>query len=67
MMAEKYLPSAKILDIKLPGMIGIAVLDRIKDNPKIRHIPVRMMFGTRGNHLRFSKRCHRISYKSHFT
>lgn len=43
MMAEKYLPSAMILDIKLPGIDGITVLDRIKENPKIRHIPVHMM------------------------
>nr|NQU90175.1 response regulator [Bacteroidota bacterium] len=41
--AEKFLPDAIILDIKLPGMDGIAVLDRIKDNPKIRHIPVHVM------------------------
>jgi len=43
MMAEKYLPNAMILDIKLPGIDGITVLDRIKENPKIRHIPVHMM------------------------
>ncbi|MFP4472017.1 MAG: response regulator, partial [Bacteroidales bacterium] len=42
-MAEKYKPDAIILDIKLPGIDGITVLDRIKDNPKIRHIPVHMM------------------------
>jgi CheY-like chemotaxis protein/signal transduction histidine kinase len=43
MMAEKYLPNAMILDIKLPGIDGITVLDRIKENSKIRHIPVHMM------------------------
>ena len=42
-LAEKYLPDAIILDIKLPGMDGVMVLDRIKENPKIRHIPVHMM------------------------
>lgn len=41
--ADKYLPDAIILDIKLPGMDGISTLERIKDNPKIRHIPVHMM------------------------
>jgi CheY-like chemotaxis protein/methyl-accepting chemotaxis protein len=42
-MAEKYLPDAIILDIKLPGMDGVSVLDKMKENPKIRHIPVHMM------------------------
>jgi CheY-like chemotaxis protein len=42
-MAEKYLPDAIILDIKLPGMDGVTVLDKMKENPKIRHIPVHMM------------------------
>jgi CheY-like chemotaxis protein len=41
--SEKYFPDAIILDIKLPGMDGITTLERIKDNPKIRHIPVHMM------------------------
>ena len=43
MMAEKYSPNAMILDIKLPGIDGITVLDKIKENSKIRHIPVHMM------------------------
>ncbi len=42
-MAAKYMPDAIILDIKLPGMDGIAVLEHIKENPKIRHIPIHMM------------------------
>lgn len=42
-MADKYLPDAILLDIKLPGIDGITVLDRLKDTPKIRHIPVHIM------------------------
>lgn len=42
-LAEKYLPDAIILDIKLPGIDGVTVLERMKDNPKTRHIPVHMM------------------------
>lgn len=42
-MAEKYMPEAIILDIKLPGIDGWTVLDVLKDNPKTRHIPVHMM------------------------
>jgi len=43
LLADKFIPDAIILDIKLPGIDGISVLDQIKDNPKIRHIPVHMM------------------------
>ena len=42
-LAEKYMPEAIILDIKLPGMDGWAVLENLKENPKIRHIPVHIM------------------------
>jgi len=42
-LAEKYMPQAIILDIKLPGMDGWAVLENVKENPKIRHIPVHIM------------------------
>ncbi len=42
-LAEKYIPDAIILDIKLPGMDGWVVLDVLKENPHLRHIPVHMM------------------------
>jgi CheY-like chemotaxis protein/signal transduction histidine kinase/HAMP domain-containing protein len=42
-LAEKYMPDAIILDIKLPGIDGLSVLDKLKENPKTRHIPVHMM------------------------
>jgi len=42
-LARKYQPSAIILDINLPGMNGWDVLDKLKDNPSTRHIPVHMM------------------------
>ncbi|MCK4957362.1 MAG: response regulator, partial [Candidatus Cloacimonetes bacterium] len=42
-LAKKYIPDAIILDIKLPGMNGWEVLEIIKNNPAIRHIPVHMM------------------------
>jgi len=37
------LPEAVILDIKLPGIDGLSVLDLIKENAATRHIPVHMM------------------------
>ena len=39
-LAVKYLPSAIILDIRLPGMDGWAVLNTLKDDIRTRHIPV---------------------------
>lgn len=41
--ADFYKPSAIILDIGLPGIDGWQVLDRLKNNPETRHIPVHFM------------------------
>ncbi|MBN2419667.1 MAG: response regulator, partial [Deltaproteobacteria bacterium] len=37
---DLYKPSAIILDISLPGINGLTVLSRLKDNNETRHIPV---------------------------
>jgi CheY-like chemotaxis protein/signal transduction histidine kinase len=42
-LAKQFIPAAIILDIKLPGIDGWKVLDLVKRDPKIRHIPVHMM------------------------
>ena len=42
-MAEKYQPNAIILDIGLPQLDGLSVMERLKDNTKLRHIPVHFM------------------------
>ncbi|WP_296927899.1 response regulator [Thiohalocapsa sp.] len=42
-LAAAHAPQAVILDIRLPGMDGWAVLERLKDNPETRHIPVHVM------------------------
>ncbi len=42
-LARKYMPDAIILDLKLPGIDGMDVLDILKDDPDTRHIPVHMM------------------------
>ncbi|HEM49041.1 MAG TPA: response regulator, partial [Caldithrix sp.] len=39
-MAMQYQPSAVILDIGLPRVDGWTVMERLKNNPETRHIPV---------------------------
>jgi CheY-like chemotaxis protein/signal transduction histidine kinase len=38
--ARRYQPSAILLDINLPDHSGLGVLDRLKRDPRTRHIPV---------------------------
>lgn len=40
-------PKMVLLDLKLPRMDGLQVLDHIKQNPATRHIPVVMMTSSR--------------------
>jgi CheY-like chemotaxis protein/signal transduction histidine kinase len=42
-MARRYKPDAITLDIQLPGMHGLALLDRLKHDPTTRHIPVHIV------------------------
>ena len=39
-LAEEYKPHAIILDIGLPQLDGWTVMEKLKDNPNTRHIPV---------------------------
>ncbi|MDO8988803.1 MAG: response regulator [Sideroxyarcus sp.] len=39
-LAERYAPSAIILDVALPHIDGWRVMRHLKDNPRTRHIPV---------------------------
>ena len=49
-LADKYLPSAVLLDIALPGMNGWTVLDALKENTGTRHIPVHIVSGEEPTH-----------------
>lgn len=42
-LARKYMPSAIILDLRLPDVDGWTVLERIKSDIDIRHIPVHII------------------------
>jgi CheY-like chemotaxis protein/CHASE3 domain sensor protein/putative methionine-R-sulfoxide reductase with GAF domain len=41
--AKEFHPSAVILDLRLPGISGLAVLEYLKNDSKTRHIPVHVM------------------------
>jgi CheY-like chemotaxis protein len=42
-MAERYQPSAIVLDVGLPDRSGLSVLDTLKHNAATRHIPVHVV------------------------
>jgi CheY-like chemotaxis protein len=42
-MARRYLPTAVVLDVFLPDMLGWTVLNQLKNDPSTRHIPVQIL------------------------
>ncbi|HEX2621774.1 MAG TPA: response regulator, partial [Phototrophicaceae bacterium] len=42
-IADEYTPGAILLDVQLPGTNGWQLLDRLKHNPRTRHIPVHII------------------------
>ena len=44
-LAAEYLPDAILLDIGLPDRPGLSVLQKLKENPLTRHIPVHIVSG----------------------
>jgi signal transduction histidine kinase/DNA-binding response OmpR family regulator/CHASE3 domain sensor protein len=44
-LATTYLPTAILLDVRLPDGSGLSVLQFLKDDPRTRHIPVHIVSG----------------------
>ncbi|RZI91884.1 MAG: response regulator, partial [Variovorax sp.] len=42
-LARRYLPDAILLDMRLPDSPGLEVLQHLKDDPRLRHIPVHVV------------------------
>jgi CheY-like chemotaxis protein/signal transduction histidine kinase len=42
-LAEKHMPNGILLDVGLPDQSGLSVLEKIKRNPSIRHLPVHII------------------------
>jgi CheY-like chemotaxis protein/CHASE3 domain sensor protein len=42
-LADRFVPDAVLLDMRLPDGSGLAVLQRLKDTPATRHIPVHVI------------------------
>lgn len=47
-LAKEHTPSAIVLDVGLPDQSGLAVLDRLKQDVRTRHIPIHVVSG--GDH-----------------
>lgn len=45
-LARNFRPEAILLDIRLPDHSGLMVLDQLKSDPKLRHVPVHVISST---------------------
>jgi CheY-like chemotaxis protein/two-component sensor histidine kinase len=59
-MARKFKPQSISLDLRLPDMEGWALLDFLKHDPELRHIPVQILSG--GNHPQRASRMGAFTY-----
>jgi HAMP domain-containing protein/signal transduction histidine kinase/CheY-like chemotaxis protein len=54
-MANKYIPTAVTLDVKLPDASGWKILDLFKNDMNFRHIPVHLISGEENRALAMSR------------
>jgi CheY-like chemotaxis protein/signal transduction histidine kinase/HAMP domain-containing protein len=59
-LAHEYRPDAIVLDVKLPVIDGLAVLENLKRHPSTRHIPVHVV--TAGNGRREALRAGAMAF-----
>jgi signal transduction histidine kinase/DNA-binding response OmpR family regulator len=59
-LVQRYRPDAIILDVGLPRIDGLTVLERLKDNSDTRHIPVHFISGS--DQARNAKRMGAMGY-----
>ncbi|MFG6466904.1 response regulator [Pelomonas baiyunensis] len=50
-LASQHLPHAIMLDVRLPDGSGLEVLQRLKEDPRTRHIPVHIIAGEDFRHV----------------
>jgi len=55
---EKTLPAVLLLDIKMPRMDGIQVLEEIRSDPELKHLPVVILSSSRESPDQ--KRCYEL-------
>ena len=58
--AAEVVPSAVLLDVGLPDHSGLSVLDRLKHDPRTRHVPVHVVSG--GDHARAALELGAVGY-----